>query len=222
MIVNYFYSPGLPHVIHQDFEPYNFNTQEGYHKCYAHKWSVMNRFKIKCPYELDFNLSFKEDRNVLIKFNNIISEKTFNRFVISNPQQNFTVDTNKFVFQLRLLTSFYTKEKCFMELNHPEHLDSNLKLIKGKYDISKWLRPLNAAIEVQKLPCRVVLSREDILGELVFHAEKINEPIKLKENIKPSDELIYLSQENSQITDYVSKAKTLIERGSKLLKRCIR
>ena len=222
MIVNYFYSPNLPKVLHQDLDPYIFNTQLGYHKCYAYKWAVLNRFKVKCPYDLDFSVNYNKDKeDFLITFNNNTAERSFNECVIVNPQKSFTVDKNKFIFQIKLKTSFYTKEKCFMEMNHPEHLDVNLKLIKGKYDISQWLRPINAAFEVQKLPCRIVLSRESILCELIFHANKINEPIKLKENTNPSYDLIELAEGNAQISSYVKSAKTLIEKGAQLLKRYI-
>ena len=219
MIINYFYTDALPRVLHQELEPYKYDTDEGYHKCFAHKWSVMNRFKLKCPVDLDFTVSPgpKGEGDYLITTNTSKTEHMLNE--ILNTSKFSSVYKNKLTFQLHLGMCFYSKEKCFIEQCHPETSLPGLKKIKGKFDISQWCRPFNIAFELQDTHQRVLITRNTVICEVVFYADKINEPIRLKENINPSPEFLRFATSNAKVTDYVTHAKPLLEKGKALLRR---
>ena len=217
MIINYFYTDALPRVLHQEVEPYKYGTNKGYHKCFAHKWSVMNRFKLKCPIEIDFTVAPKEDGEFLITYNN--NTKSMLGKILNIDLMSGTVYKDKLVFQLHLGMCFYSKEKCFIEQCHPEESLPDLKMIKGKFDISKWCRPFNVAFELQKKHQRVTITRQHTICEIVFYADKINESIRLKENTNPSPRFIDFVNSNSRVTDYVTYARPLLEKGKELLRR---
>jgi len=218
MIVNYFYTGDFPRVLYQDLEAYTFINSKGYNKCYAHKWSLLNRFKFKSPVDIDFTISFKKANDFLITSNRG-DTKNLGKSVIF-PVGNM-VEEDKLVFQITANICFYTKEKCFLEQCHPEQSFPDLKLIKGKFDISKWMRPISLAFEAQKKHQRIVITRRDILCEFVFHADKISEPIKLVENTNPSPDLIKFAKDNASVTSFTTNAKNLIQKGSELIKRFI-
>ena len=218
MIVNYFYTGDLPRVLYHDLEPHTFINNKGYNKCYAHKWSLLNRFKFKSPVDLDFTISFKKANDFLITSNRG-DTKNISKSVIFTP--NNMIEEDKLVFQIIVCICFYTKEKCFLEQCHPEQSLLDLKLIKGKFDISKWIRPVNVAFEAQKKHQRIVITPSDILCEFVFHTDKINEPIKLVENTNPSPDLIKFAKDNASVTSFTANAKNLIRKGSELVKRFI-
>ena len=92
-------------------------------------------------------------------------------------------------------------------------------MIKGKFDISKWCRPFNVAFELQKKHQRVTITRQHTICEIVFYADKINESIRLKENTNPSPRFIDFVNSNSRVTDYVTYARPLMEKGKALLRR---
>jgi len=217
MIVNYFYAGDLPRVLFHDLEPHTFINNKGYNKCYAHKWSLLNRFKFKSPIDLDFTISFKKANDFLITPNRG-DTKNMGKSVVFHVGN--MIEEDKLVFQLTGIC-FYTKEKCFLEQCRPEQSLLDLKLITGKFDISKWIRPVSVAFEAQKKHQRIVINRGDVLCEFAFHTDKVNEPIKLVENTNPSPDLIKFARDNSTVTEFAVNTKNLIQKGSELIKRFI-
>ena len=221
MKINYFYDPKseIPEVAR--IEPEKIivpNTGKGYHQCYAHKWANLNRFFIRSYFDLHFSFILnKKSNECKIVLNDKFTENLYKNEILKIKPTDL-VDSHKPVFQILLSMVFYSKQTCFLEVIHPENLNSNLKLIRGKFDISSWVRPISIALEVQNLNKDVIIKRNDILAEVAFHTERINEPIILEKNNNPSDRLIRLSEGNSMASGYLANTKRLIGNGRKLLK----
>ena len=221
MKINYFYDPTseIPEVAR--IEPEKIivpNTGKGYHQCYAHKWANLNRFFIRSYFDLHFSFSLNKESN---GFNVVMPDKfTKNLYEkeILQIRPTDLIDVHKPVFQILLTMTFYSKQSCFLEVIHPENLNNNLKLIRGKFDISSWVRPISIGLEVQSLGKDVIIKRNDILAEVAFHTERINETIILEKNDNPSDRLIRLSEGNSAVSGYLANTKRVISNGRKLLK----
>lgn len=225
MKINYFYAPQsrIPEVTRIDFEKVAVpDTGKGYHQCYAHKWANLNRFLVRSYFDLSFRvLPFEKDASEYkIILNDKYTMSLFkNEIVRIKPSDSVSIDRP--VLQVLISTVFYSKKTCFMEVANPESLNSNLKLIKGKFDISSWTRPVNIALEVQHLGKDIIIKRNEIIAEIVFHTEKINENIILQRNENPSEKLIKLSYDNATVSGYLPNAKRLINKGRKLLRSII-
>ena len=224
MKINYFYHPKseIPEAVR--IEPEKIivpNTGKGYHQCYAHKWANLNRFLIRSYFDLNFSFLLNKDSpGCKILLNDNFTKNLYDKGILQIRPTDLVV-SHKPVFQILLTMTFYSKQSCFLEVIHPENLDSNLRLIRGKFDISSWVRPISIALEIQNLDKGVIIKRNDILGEIAFHTERINEPIILEKNDNPSDKLIRLSEGNSTVTSYLANTKRLISNGKKLLKNIL-
>jgi|TARA_R110000803_G_scaffold196544_1_gene259854 hypothetical protein len=222
MKVKYFYlKNGFPLTLQLPFEKEIPKEDKGYHRCYAHKWANLNRFLVRCPFDLNFSiLPIEDKKEYKIIFNDEFTENIIkDGWVFIHPSD--AILFHKPVFQIPLNVVFYSEEKCFLETSSPNNFDHNLKFINGKFDISSWVRPLNIAFEIQNIHQKIQLKRNEIIGELIFHTSKINKNIILEENNNPSSELLSLSQENTKVSSYIKNTKTLISKGKQLLQRLI-
>ena len=223
MIVRYFYMKGAPRVIQQDLIPYEYGANKGYHKCFAHKWSVMNKYKVLSTYDIDLTISSKENEEFLITFNDPTTEALMsNKIIDVLANATHAIDKKRPILMINLGMVFYAPDKCILEEQNPATSHSNLKFITGKFDISKWVRPINVAFEIQHSPQRIKLNRISILCDLSFHALDINKKIKLEENLNPDPSLLNFSKENSEVTSFVKNTKSLINKGGELMKRYIK
>ena len=222
MKIKYFYlQNSLPDSLRLSFDKEIPNQDKGYHRCYAHKWANLNRFTVKCPYDLNFSINpIEGQEEYSITFHDVYTSNLFKDGLIQVTFSDAVV-RHKPVFQLPLNVVFYTKETCFLETGCSNNFQHNLKFINGKFDISSWVRPLNVAFEIQSYTQPVRIKRNEIMGELIFHTSKINENIILKENKNPSSQLLNLSEGNSRVSGYIKNTKTLISKGKKLLQEII-
>ena len=222
MKIKYFYlQNSLPDSLRLSFDKEIPNQDKGYHRCYAHKWANLNRFTVKCPYDLNFSINpIEGQEEYSITFHDVNTSNLFKDGLIQVTFSDAVV-RHKPVFQLPLNVVFYTKETCFLETGCSNNFQHNLKFINGKFDISSWVRPLNVAFEIQSYTQPVRIKRNEIMGELIFHTSKINENIILEENKNPSSQLLNLSEGNSRVSGYIKNTKTLISKGKKLLQEII-
>ena len=116
---------------------------------------------------------------------------------------------------------FICKDKVFVEMQQHPDTPYNLKLVTGKFDISQWVRPLNCAFEIKNQHEEIKIKRGDPLAIIAFYSDKINDTFKLNK-IKPSNELINLSNTNTFTTSLVMHVKSLLPYGQTLLQKLIR
>jgi hypothetical protein len=161
--------------------------REGAHylKCPALSENLKNSFVVTAPYDL--NISFDKENN------NISTDRYgqifFDTFV--NNRRNQAFPNNPFLFSLTINYLFYSHESVEMELKEVPLLTSestkNIKLVPGKFNISKWLRPIEFAAEVIDSTQPVTLRTGDPIYTINF-ITKDNVPVKLT-RIENTDKL---------------------------------
>jgi hypothetical protein len=215
-----FTSSRYPEVLLQDLTPLKkVENSKGYNGCFAHKWSIINKFVYKSNLDLSFKI-LDVGEEYKINFNKPQAQNAFNTNLLSIRMGDKVKDNNP-VFQIETDMSFICKDKVFIEMQQHPDTPINLKLITGKFDISQWVRPLNCAFEIKNQHQEIVIKRGDPLAIIAFYSNKINDTYKLKK-IKPSQELINLSHNNTLSSALVSHVKALLPYGQTLLQQLIK
>ena len=209
-----------PEVLLQDLVPLKkVKNNKGYNGCFAHKWSVINKFTYRSNLDLSFKI-LNVGQELKIDFTNKKAHNAFNLNLL-RIRGDEKINDNNPVFQIDTDTSFICKDKVFIEMQQHPDTHSNLKLITGKFDICQWVRPLNCAFEIKNQHEEVIIKRGDPLAIIAFYSDKINDTYKLKK-INPSDELISMSTSNTYTTSLVSHVKALLPYGQTLLQKLIK
>ncbi len=209
-----------PEVLLQDLVPLKkIKNNKGYNACFAHKWSVINKFTYKSNLDLSFKI-LNIGKELKIDFKDKKTHYAFDSNLLC-VEGNDKINDNNPVFQIYTDMSFICKDKVFIEMQQHPDTNSNLKLITGKFDISQWVRPLNCAFEIKNQHQEVVIKRGDPLAIIAFYSDKINETYKLKK-INPSDELINMSGSNTYASLLVSHVKALLPYSQTLLQKLIK
>ena len=215
-----FTSSRYPEVLLQELTPLKkVENSKGYNGCFAHKWSIINKFVYKSNLDLSFKI-LDVGEEYKIDFNKPQAQHAFNANLLSIRMGDKVKDNNP-VFQIETDMSFICKDKVFIEMQQHPDTPINLKLITGKFDISQWVRPLNCAFEIKNQHQEIVIKRGDPLAIIAFYSNKINDTYKLKK-IKPSKELINLSHDNTLSSALVSHVKALLPYGQTLLQQLIK
>lgn len=204
MEIKYFFYQRYPNILIQHPDPVLKKLKNaGYHKCWAHQFSILNRFYFRSFFDYDFTLLPSKEGTV-IKLNDPKLTETLNYITAIETDK---ISEDKPVIQLFPSITFFSDKKCFIELQ--QSFNSPAKIISGKYDIAKWTRPVQPSFEIEYHQ-RIKISRGDILCEIVFYTEKINESIKLKWLDKPDQSLLQLGSTNTLVSKLIRKTKSLI------------
>lgn len=216
MKVNYFFTKDIPAALTLDPEPISPDwKKQGYHLCYAHKWSVLNKFYLRSLIDCSFTYVKEGDKKGL----RILDESTQS---LINSRFEDQVYEDKLVGQCEYNIVFYTEQSCFIEVQHSYKTPKHIKIISGKFDISKWIRPIQIGFELDRTDYVYNIKRNDILCEIAFYTNKINEPIQLNHVKNPDPKLLDLAQSNTKTTAYIKNTMRLIERGALYLKDILR
>jgi len=131
---------------------------------------------------------------------------TYNLYSIYDYEFNVNVETNnihtdyydqdffnKYVFIRSVKDKLFSYKQCFVFFTDADKLDASFckfpfleeneitkrcKIIPGKYDISKWFRPIEMAFFLKKEYSSFKVSKEDVMHYIQFHTK---EKIKLKQ-----------------------------------------
>jgi hypothetical protein len=204
MNIDYYYSNKIipyPEILNQAPE-YALSklTKKGYHKCWAHQSSLSNRFYMKSFFDFDFTI-LPTPNGPIIDHKTTPNEAK-NMITLNIADMVF----DKPVVQLRgLFITFKAPKTCYVEMQQSFY--SPGKVITGKFDCHKWLRPVGPAFELEYHK-RYTWTRETILNEICFYTDKVNEPIKLIE--KQDENLVRESVVNSRITSFITKTRKII------------
>lgn len=175
-------------------------TKQGYHKCWAHQFSQLNRFYLRTFFDYDFIIVPSNNGHIVKHFTTL--EDVANRCMTCEFDDMIG---NGPVVQIKPGISFQAPETCFLEVQQSFH--SPGKVVTGKFDCHKWFRPVHPALELEYHK-RYTWPRGTILAELCFYTKKINEPIKLIE--KYDLDKCRESHTNTLITRFLRKTKRII------------
>jgi hypothetical protein len=218
MKIEYFCS--YQRILHRTPLQYDFSSNKGYHRCFAHKFAVMNRYKMYCPFDFDFTISPKEDGDFVLKYNDTVTKNLFDNNILRfQTGYEFQTNLSKPILQIPTGFTFYSKQNCIIDQQQPSSLNKNLKFIHGKYDINSWIRPLSSSFEIQKSHVNIKFTRNDFLCEVIFNPDKINQKVVLVENKNPEQKLIDFSQQNTEAGMYVKSVRNLYNNSKDTIKK---
>lgn len=213
--------PILKHIIEER------NKEVSYLKCPAFTDVYKNTYVIKCP--LDLVLRYDRDE---FGFPKLMCEnydqQFFDKFIVQRP----VTENNKFNMvslsfgYIMFSDSSLEVEVCYPSMSHhnSETL-KNISIVCGKYDIGKWVRPLEYAFEVHDISKPLIFKRGDPLYYVRFHTDK---KIKLVRSEVTSDvmdivescALVKQYKNRNTLHENYSMAEHLIRKFRSKFKKC--
>jgi hypothetical protein len=213
--------PFLKHIIEER------NKDVLYLKCPAFTDLYKNTYVIKCP--IDLVLSYGKDEN---GFPKLICESHDQQFCDKFIIQRQVTENNKFNMislsfgYLMFSDSSLEAEVCYPSMSHHKSDTlKNISVISGKYDIGKWVRPLEFSFEVHDISKPIIFKRGDPLYYVRFHTDK---KIKLVRSevttdlmdIVESCALVKLYKKRNTLQENYSMAEHLIRKFRSKFKKC--
>lgn len=143
-------------------------------KCPAVVDLYKNVFLIRSPMDLSFSIVRDDKGNCIIREHAQLPG-FFNDFVVHrDPSQNCRFE----MLSISFCYLMYSRKELTLEIMHPSlsgHISTGLRgvnLMCAKYDISKWIRPLEFAFEIHEDTERIDIKRGDPLYYIKFHTDK--------------------------------------------------
>jgi hypothetical protein len=156
--------PLIPHLISQRHKSTDF------FKCPAFREHYRNAFVIKSP--IDVTIKVTEVENKRYVYTPDHDQEFFDNYV------HLMLDDDPVYTKLTIMFDylFYSKESVIMEQISPsmETVDfqSNINVVPGEYDISKWIRPIEFNFEIKDDTKTVEIKRGDPLYYIKFRTDK--------------------------------------------------
>lgn len=157
----------------RDFDNQSSNN---YLKCPAIVDFLKNTYVIKSPVDLHFSFNSKNNWVELINKD----QKFYDSFVLNRCDVR-TSENAPMLITLRLWYLFVSDKSCLLEMFSPfMHLDkcvSQMRLLAGSFDISKWFRHIEIVFEVVDPSKDLIIKRGDALAYIkfkTFNNERIN------------------------------------------------
>ena len=233
--------PDKKHIVNQSnltwFEPEpvinslikNRNKYVEYFKCPAFLDYYKNTFLIRCPFDLKISIEKIDGKRYIHTHN--YDKEFYNNFIREDIVSD---DSNFFTFSIANSYVFYSDDSVIIEQipatlsYHITETLQNLCLIPGKYDIGKWIRPLESMYEVIDDSKEIILKRGDPLYYFRLNTEKKINLIRTEYN----DTIVDMVQsctsrkvfsKNSSMQENYDSAKSLLHLYRKKLfpsKKC--
>lgn len=142
--------------------PKNLRSTD-YFRCPAFTDNLKNIFVLKSPIDAELEL----DKGNIVH----ASPNLYNKIL---PLQNN-------ILQLKINNLFFTQKSCKIKMVQPflhtNDFTKNGNTVYGEYDISKWLRPLQAAMIIHSESAKFTIKRGDPFAYVIFDTK---EHVKLK------------------------------------------
>jgi hypothetical protein len=145
------------------------NLRDNFYSCHAFLHGLKNTFILKIPYNLTFGLD-EEIGTIFIDGN----EEDMKHTRLKQPSQK-----NALTFTIRGNWIFWSDEPLEMSTS-PAHYHNpifNGFYVGGQFDIGRWFRPVEGAIQLHENINTVSFKRNDPIAYVKFHT---NEPIQFK------------------------------------------
>ena len=141
--------------------------------------AVINFFKDTYIVRSPADITFK------VNSNTVVVSKSQKGVIESILETSNTANSDVYAsFQLTLPILFFSKESVEIQqlpaFMHTNRFTSNTKIIPGKFDISKWVRPIVVGFEVVDIEKDVVIKRGDPIYYVKLTSQN-NKRIKLEQ-----------------------------------------
>jgi hypothetical protein len=147
-----------------------------YLKCPAFQETIKNEFVIQAPFDLNITINAEERTVYTDKF----GQAFYDAFVTNRGAHS--PPSNPYMVSLPPYYCFYSKDDVSIESKDTSLLtsgsSSNVKVIPGGFNISKWVRPIEFAVEVIDPSKPIEMRAGDPLFSLRFITPN-NVPVKL-------------------------------------------
>ena len=205
---------GEPEFVYKNIVENRVVSQSSYYNCPAFVDICKNTFIIKCPYDLEMKYDYDSNYLMVNVDEDVIDSYCINR----NLKTGF--DEYPKIFTLLPRYIFYSKEDiiietmpCFLQ-NH----DKGFDLIPGRFNINKWIRPIDFTFELHKNIEKLKFKAGDPLFYIRFitpHGEKVE-----LERTDMSYELFKISISSTKIKNRLSNTslKTLYKMADSFVK----
>lgn len=149
------------------------NTGNSLFKCPAVKGLIKNDFVIKSPFDL--TLTFDQTTAT-------VSTDNYGQEFYNNYVNNRSIPNGPIILTIPPRYVFFSKDDVqMMSMDLPiisSNSSKNIKIIPGKFDISKWCRPIDFTFTVVDPLLPVILKAEEPLWAVRFYTPN-NVPVKL-------------------------------------------
>lgn len=166
-------------------------TRKGseYLKCPAFIDYVKNTYIIKAP--VDFEIIISDAKNKQIVINGL--HQCFRNKFIDNTKGKGDNFTSPYILSVPPKYLFYSGQSVHMEVMQAflETNDSvsNIMLIPGTFDISKWIRPIDFTFEIKNENKITYIKKDDVIFYVKFKTED-DSKVEL-ERVEPDPRLIH-------------------------------
>jgi len=148
------------------------NKDTAYFKCPAYIEYYKNVYVIKSPIDITFNIT--QDISADSKYIQIkeYNQEFFDNYIFVRDAKH----NSKTLITYNIQYLFYSDEEVDIEvLNAFEHKSdfiNNVSVVQGKFDISKWIRPVECAFTVHDDNKEMKIKRGDPLYYVRFNTNK--------------------------------------------------
>jgi hypothetical protein len=174
-----------------------------YLKCPAFQEVVKNEFVIPAPFDLNITIN-KEERAV---YTDRFGQNFYDSFISNRGAHS--PSSNPYMVTLPPYYVFYSKDDVSIEVKDVSLMasgsTSNVKVIPGGFNISKWIRPLEFAVEVVDASKPIAMREGDPLYAIRFITPN-NVPVKLT-RVEESQDLKNMSRACTGVKHYIPHIK---------------
>ena len=174
-----------------------------YLKCPAFQETIKNEFVIQAPFDLNITVNADEQTVTTDRF----GQKFYDAFI--NNRGNQSPRPNPYMVTLPPYYTFYSKDSVHMESKDVSLLasgsTSNIKIIPGGFNISKWIRPIEFAVEVTDTSKPIEMRLGDPLFSVRFTTPN-NVPVKLT-RVERTQDLRTIMQACVGVKNYMPNMK---------------
>jgi hypothetical protein len=174
-----------------------------YLKCPAFQETVKNEFVIHAPFDLNVTINADEQTVSTDRF----GQEFYDAFVFNRGANS--PRPNPYMVTLPPYYCFYSKDDVSLESRDTSLLtsgsSSNVKIIPGGFNISKWIRPIEFAVEVIDSSKPIEMRAGEPLFSIRFITPN-NVPVKLT-RVEESRDLKYMMASCTHLKQYMPNIK---------------
>lgn len=189
--------PVLKHIVQER------DKHVAYLKCPAFTDVYKNVFMVRSPMDITLSVVRDDKGNCIIREHSQ-SPEFFNDFIMHRTSQNSRFP----MASISIGYLLYSEKSVELEVMHPtlsSHISTGMRgisLIYGKFDISKWIRPLEFAFEIHDDTDRIEIKRGDPLYYFRLHTDKkVN---FVRKDINSTEPIFKIIESSLSVKSYIA------------------